>query len=80
MNLVDKFNNIKKPKSDNLKLFKVIPLSENSIHYLGKNSENHFAILFNTTKPMGKSDGLKYIKLSHNEECLILARRYFQHN
>jgi hypothetical protein len=71
MNLVDKFNNINKPNSENLKLFKVTPLTENSIHYLGKNSENHFAILFNTVKPAGKSDGLKYIKLSHNEECLI---------
>ena len=71
MNLVEKFNNIKKPSSNNLKLFKVMPISDNSNHYLGKNSDNHFAILFNTVKPVGKPDGLTHIKLTHNEECLI---------
>lgn len=71
MNLVDKFKNIQVPLSDNLRLFKVISVTKNSNHYLGKNYKNHFAILFNTKKPVGKPDGLKYIELSHNEECLI---------
>jgi hypothetical protein len=75
MTLLKKYKNISKIKNKDIKTYNSVKINQHSKHFLGINSENKVALLFNATKPKGKTENIKYLNLEHAVPCNIYINK-----